>query len=456
MSIQTTEIAKEEAERFLVLEEDQYTEVKSIGISPANLTKTISAFTNSDGGDLYIGIEEGNPRMWSGFVNPEAANGHIQIFEALFPLGTDYSYDFLKCAAYPGLILFIHVNKTTGIIKASNSIPYIRRSAQNLPQSSVEQLKRLELIKGISSFETETVNSPIDVITASEIVAGFIKKVVPNTAPEPWLRKQVLIRGERPTVAGLVLFADEPQAHLPKHCSVKIYRYKTKEAQGFREALAFVPETIEGPLYYQINQSVKRTVEIVESISRMGDSSLEKIKYPPVALHEIITNAIIHRDYSIADDVHIRIFDNRIEVQSPGTLPAHITPLNILEERFARNGAIVRILNKFPDPPNKDVGEGLNTAFEALEKIGLKDPVISEKGENVLVVIKHELLASPEEAIMDYLARNATINNRQARHITHIAADYRIKSVFGRMVKAGFIEQVPNTKTFNTCYRKKT
>ena len=86
MSIQTIEIAKEEAERFLVLEEDQYTEVKSIGISPANLTKTISAFTNSDGGDLYIGIEEGNPRMWSGFVNPEAANGHIQIFEALFPL----------------------------------------------------------------------------------------------------------------------------------------------------------------------------------------------------------------------------------------------------------------------------------------------------------------------------------------------------------------------------------
>jgi len=37
------------------------------------------------------------------------------------------------------------------------------------------------------------------------------------------------------------------------------------------------------------------------------------------------------------DDVHVRVFDNRVEVESPGRLPAHVTPENILEERFARN-----------------------------------------------------------------------------------------------------------------------
>ena len=70
---------------------------------------------------------------------------------------------------------------------------------------------------------------------------------------------------------------------------------------------------------------------------------------------------------------------SRIEVQSPGRLPAHITPQNILTERFARNGAIVRLLNKFPDPPNKDVGEGLNTAFEKMHQLGLKSPDIEER-----------------------------------------------------------------------------
>lgn len=183
-------------------------------------------------------------------------------------------------------------------------------------------------------------------------------------------------------------------------------------------------------------------------------SPLEAIKYPQQTLHEIITNAVLHRDYSVADDVHIRIFDNPIEVQSPGRLPAHITVENILNERFARNGAIVRVLNKFPDPPNKDIGEGLNTAFDAMHQIGLKEPVIRERENSVLVVIRHEPLASPQEAIMDYLATRDTINNGEARRITHVRQDYQIKAIFNRMVKAGLIEQVPGTRTSNTKYRK--
>jgi hypothetical protein len=63
-------------------------------------------------------------------------------------------------------------------------------------------------------------------------------------------------------------------------------------------------------------------------------------------------------------------------------------------------------------------------------------------------------LASPEEAIMDYLENHLTIKNRQARAVTHIRADYQIKAVFGRMVAAGMIEQVPGTRTSSTAYRK--
>ena len=57
----------------------------------------------------------------------------------------------------------------------------------------------------------------------------------------------------------------------------------------------------------------------------MGEHGLEAISYPSETLHEIITNAVIHRDYNIADDIHVRIFDNRIEYKaqadSPRTLP---------------------------------------------------------------------------------------------------------------------------------------
>ena len=107
---------------------------------------------------------------------------------------------------------------------------------------------------------------------------------------------------------------------------------------------------------------------------------MEAVQYPEVTLHEIITNAVLHRDYSVADDVHVRVFDNRIEVESPGRLPAHITPENILTERFSRNGNLVRWINKFPDPPNKDVGEGLRTAFAAMNQLKLKEPEIDQAG----------------------------------------------------------------------------
>ena len=124
-------------------------------------------------------------------------------------------------------------------------------------------------------------------------------------------------------------------------------------------------------------------------------------RIPRPLIHEVVTNAVLHRDYSIADDVHVKIFDKRVEVLSPGTFPGHVTIQNILNARFARNAAIVRLINKFPNPPNKDVGEGLNTAFQAMREMKLKDPIITQEGGYVKVALRHEPLATPEEIILE-------------------------------------------------------
>ena len=81
---------------------------------------------------------------------------------------------------------------------------------------------------------------------------------------------------------------------------------------------------------------------------------------------------------------------------------------------------MVRLLNKFPDPPNRDVGEGLNTAFEKMHSLGLREPKIEERESDVLVTIRHEALASPEQAIMRYLDTHDTIRNKEVRALTHI------------------------------------
>lgn len=182
---------------------------------------------------------------------------------------------------------------------------------------------------------------------------------------------------------------------------------------------------------------------------------MEPVKYPVETLHEIVTNAVLHRDYSLAVDVQIRVFDNRVEIESPGLLPGHVTTRNILDEQFARNGALVRLINKFPEPPNKDVGEGLNTAFNAMKKLRLKPPVIEETDSSVPVSIKHDSLASPEESVMDYLQNHDTITNSIARELTGIHSENSMKLVFYRLAKSELIERVPFRKGAGAAWQKK-
>ena len=352
--ITANEITGVERDRLLVIEEDTFCDIKAIDISPRKLSVTVSAFANTAGGDLYIGIGEAEffgvkTRHWRGFSDQEAANGHLQSLEALFPLGAEYSYGFLRVPGSEGLVLHVQVQRTAGIARAHGNKAYVRRGAQNLEVKG-KALESLRLAKGIESYETRTVDLPISVLTESETLKQFVKQVVPNLEPRAFLKKQNLIKGTKPTVAAILLFAEEPQAALPKRSGVKLYRYKTT-GEPTREALAGMPKSIEGPIFDLIKKSVSETVAMIEGIQKLGAAGLEPVKYPFETLHEIVTNAILHRDYSIASDVHIRVFDNRVEIESPGMLPGQVTVKNILDEQFARNGMLVRLINKFPDPP---------------------------------------------------------------------------------------------------------
>ena len=456
MAIPICEISDAERAKILALQEGHFCDLKSLAINPAKLTRTIAALSNAEGGEVYIGIDQDKTTglaSWGGFNVPEGANGHVQAFEQLFPLGEGYSYTFLRSPNDRGFVLKVDVGKSRDVKVASDGKVYVRRGAQNLPVEGGEALTQLRRNKGLTSFETEPVAAEPILVTNSSVVIEFMLEVVPTAEPEPWLRKQQVLLGNKPTVAGIVLFAEEPQAILPKRTGIKIYRYKTTSQEGTRDTLDGDPRSIEGHAYDQITAAVNMTAEIIESVRVNTPDGLESVKYPITALHEIITNAVLHRDYSIADDIHIRIFDNRVEVASPGTLPAHITPENILSERFARNATVVRLINKFPDPPNKDVGEGLNTAFSAMRQMKLKPPTIQQTGGYVTVVLRHEALATPEEIIVEYLQTNEQIKNRTARDLCFIGSENKMKGILQRLVKNGVIELVPGTTRYSAAYR---
>lgn len=139
MRIETASISSDQRDLILAFEEGHFGDLKSHRISPGTLSKSIAAFANSDGGELLIGVENA-PRRWYGFATPEAANAHLQVFEGLFPLGRDFSYDFLRCEGEHGVVLKVEIRKTRDVKRASDGEVYVRRGAQNLRVRDSEAL----------------------------------------------------------------------------------------------------------------------------------------------------------------------------------------------------------------------------------------------------------------------------------------------------------------------------
>lgn len=439
---------------ILEMDEDHFRDFKDKSSVP-KISKTASAFANADGGQLFIGIRDASEkeRLNNLFVNQEEANAIVAAIYNIFADGPEFlNCEFLSMNGR-GLCLLVDVQKTPFVVRSTDGRVFKRQNAQDREVKLSTDLARLELEKGVRSFEDSSTTILPEEIEKSSILLNFLGNIIPNADPSEFLRKERLLTdGGSLRFGAVILFDENPQSLAPQ-ASTKVYRYKTLAEEGEREDLDGHPETIEGPVYDVIYESVRRTKEIVESIPIMSQSGLSSIRYPHEAIHEVICNALLHRDYSINDYVHIRIFDNRVEVESPGKLAGPVTVQNILKQRFARNKKLVRLIAKFPSPPNKDVGEGLNTAFRSMQQLNLGRPDIEETESSVVVRLKHEPLASKADIIKKYLLRNKTINNTGARRICNVQSDSIIRKLFHDMIKANELEKVPGTRGKGTKYQ---
>lgn len=262
----------------------------------------------------------------------------------------------------------------------------------------------------------------------------FLNDYSPKSDPIDFTVNQNLVDRKTydPKVSGLLLFNDNPVALLPRKCGIKITRYDTSEKIPEREHLK-EQVSIEGSLYEQIHKASEEVSRIMSNVKIWTPKGLDNVKYPDETIWEILVNAVIHRDYSISDDVHILIFNNRVEITSLGKLPGYVNENNILEARYSRNTKIVRTLNRYKNPPNKDMGEGLNTAFQKMKDWRLKEPQIKVEGNYVKAIIAHTPLATPEEAIIEFLNNNPTIKNKQGRELTGIKSENTMKRVFYKL-----------------------
>ena len=455
------ELTNKEILDFSDRDESHFYDNKAFEIKGDKIQKIAVAFANSDGGEFIIGIKDKKDepdkiKRFQGIEDMESFNFVFQNLTSLNPT-IPHSYEFLldKNGKYA---LRIIIEKSDSVHKTANNRVYIRKSAQSLPLKDPAQIQALSYAKGESSYEDTVVNAALaEDIFESDELKRFLIDYSPQSDPIDFTVNQNLVDRKTydPRTSGILIFSDNPTPLLPKRCGIKINRYDTSEEVPERTHLK-EQFTIEGSLNEQIKEASKTITRVMESVQIMGPTGLTKVKYPPETIWEILVNAVIHRDYSISDDVQVLIYNNRIEIKSPGKLPGYVTIDNILDARFSRNSKIVRVLNKYKNPANKDMGEGLNTAFQRMEEFRLKAPIIVEDGNYIKVIIAHTSLASPEESIMKYLEINPQIKNREARAVTGVKSENVMKRHFYDLRDKKLIEPVMSkTGTKIVAWKKK-
>jgi ATP-dependent DNA helicase RecG len=326
-SMKQKTLGEKDAASLVTRDEDHFFDRKSLQASGKAIQKVAVAFANSDGGEFVVGVadvdeEPKADNRWKGASKIEDFNGHLQALSEIKP-AVPTEFTVFDAPNKPGLVLCVRVEKSSEVHQTADGTVYIRKGAQSLPLRDHQGILALQFAKGAASFEDQTLaDVPTEHISEAAELRRFLLEYSPKTDPLEFVVNQNLVDRKtwEPRVSGILLFNDNPAAAMPRKCSVKIVRYETKEDDPERDHLKSTL-TLEGPLYPLIHKTVEKVTEEMSAVAVWTTAGLRTLQYPPEAIWEIIVNALIHRDYSISDDVQIRIFDNRIEVVSPGKLP---------------------------------------------------------------------------------------------------------------------------------------
>lgn len=457
-------ISIEEAHALLAREESHFWDVKSRLSKGGVVQKIAVAFANGDGGEFALGIEDAKtsddaPSRWAGYSNIEDLNPVHQALSQECNPPVPYEVDYLEIEGDEGrgFICLITITKSSDVHYTAAGKVYVRHHAAST-EIQGQEIVNLSLSKGARSYEDQELSDYfLDEAAEEQELNRFLAGVSPSMPPADFLRRERLYnrKTEGMKVSAALLYAEQPQSIIDKRCGIKIARYETDLEGTNRDYLKGTPQTLEGPARILIDQALEAVSNEIQAVKTLDSSGqLVPTRYPPETLKEIIVNAVIHRDYNLADDILIYIYNNRVEVHSPGKLPGHITLKNIFTDRSSRNGTLVRLLNKYPDPPNKDIGEGLLTAFAKMKEARLKAPEFRFEGNYFVVRIGHTPLARPEELILEYLETHTEITNKVAREITGIQSENLVKQRFYNLQKAGSLEKVPGKKGSLSAWRK--
>lgn len=394
----------------------------SSAVDDATLAQTLVAFANNGGGTIIIGVtQKGNLQN---IARPEQHLDRVMR---------------LALACDPPLIIpspAVHTMKNRPLIVISipADLPHVYNADGryviwengDIAPLKGAALRQLIFSRGETGFDAQIAARATPANLNWDAVRAYVDSVpgLRHLSAEEALLKRGCLKEDgghlRPTHAGLLLFAHDPQTWFSQ-AEITIARYA-----GVQMTDSFLRADIHGTLPEQarraeafLRENIPQAVHIAEL------QRTDEYLYPLSAVREVIVNALAHRDYSISgDNIRILMFSDRLECYSPGRLPGHVTVTNILQERFSRNATIVQVL--YDMGFIERLGYGIDRIVRSIAERGMPQPQFEETAAGFKITLFAPSAAPAQKLppVREWLKMG--LNERQIKAIGFVADNGRI------------------------------
>jgi ATP-dependent DNA helicase RecG len=409
--------------------EDQWFERKGARITGRSLAEVMVAFANAEGGLIAIGIAGGAVEGAS--ADARRVNEWRQAAADFTEPPVRHRISMLACTNNHGEtdeIVLVEVEPSERVHQTRKGETFLRIGDENRRLGTFEAME-LRFDKGDSVYDgTVAPGTTLDDLEPT-LIARYLKAIRARSDERAALTARGLLardgRVMRPSVAGLLVLGRHPQEDFPE-AALRLLRYAGSSRETGSRMNVVRDERLDGPLSTQVDGARRRLDRWIPTATRLQPRGrFESVALiPRFAWLEAIVNAVVHRSYSITGDhVRVELFDDRLEVTSPGRLPGLVRIDNIRSTRFARNPRVARA---FADLGyGRELGEGVNRMFEEMEHAGLPDPLYSQDAASVTVTFLADTLAARvldslppgAERFVEHLSRTGRVTTTEAIHL---------------------------------------
>ena len=376
--------------------EDGKHQFKANVTNAQSLSEELVAFSNSSGGRIFIGISDdgtvsGLTREDIGRLNGLVANSSTNNVRPPINLQTE------NIATPGGLVMVVTV--VDGISKPymdNNGAIWVKSGSDKRKVTSREEIQRMFQSAGLIHGDEIPANGLTIADLDTEYFKAFFEKsfgesVDTQSVPLPALLENMnLMKNGIFNVSGALLFAKNPSFRLPTFI-VKAISYPGSEID---EAKYIDSQDISGKIADIFQRSMSFVLgNIRHKQEKQGINAPGVPEIPRIVLEELIANALIHRDYFVSAAVRIFVFENRVQIISPGHLPNNLTIENIKSGNSnIRNPILASYATRIL--PYRGLGSGIIRALKAYPNIEFQD---DHEGNQFSAIIRRQTQLAEED-----------------------------------------------------------